>query len=60
MKDCRIWMAVHNTVTLRSAWSNPSGSEQSMLLMHFSLFHATGALPTTFTWEFWAIQCLHT
>ena len=27
--------------------------------MHFSLFHATGSLPTTFTWEFWAIQCLH-
>ena len=40
-------MAAHNTVTLRSACSNPSGLEQSMLSMHFSLFHATGSLPTT-------------
>ena len=28
--------------------------------MHFTLFHATGSLPATFIWEFWAIQCLHT
>jgi len=28
--------------------------------MNFSLFHATGSLPTTFIWEFWAIQYLHT
>jgi len=46
MKDCRIYVAAHNTVTLRYARSNPSGPEQSMLEMHFSLFHATGSLPT--------------
>ena len=60
MKDCTICIAAHNTVSLRSACSNPSGPEQSMLYMHFSLFHATEALPTTFIWEFYAIQCLHT
>jgi hypothetical protein len=37
--------AAHKTVTLSPACSNPSGPEQSMLHMHFSLFHATGSLP---------------
>jgi len=28
--------------------------------MHFSIFHGTGLLPTTFILEFWATECLHT
>jgi len=27
--------------------------------MHCTLFCVTGSLPTTFIWEFWAIQSLH-
>jgi len=59
MKDCRICMAAHNNVTLRYACSSPSAPEHSTLSMHSTLFYVTESLPTTFIWEFWAIQCLH-